>query len=73
MLQGLVRGVVGAKFRIKVAENSDANGITHGSIVLERVLAETANSFQISSSAGFATAADGLDKVSEREEYIETK
>jgi hypothetical protein len=29
--------MVGRKFRIEVAENSDANGITHGSIVLERV------------------------------------
>ena len=28
---------MGAKLRIKVAEDSDANGITHGSIVLERV------------------------------------
>jgi hypothetical protein len=36
-LQGVRGGVVGAEFRIEVAENSDANGITHGSIVLERV------------------------------------
>jgi hypothetical protein len=36
-LQGICRGMVGRKFRIEVAENSDANGITHGSIVLERI------------------------------------
>ncbi len=37
MLQRLGRGVVGTKFSIEIAEDSDANGITHGSIVLERV------------------------------------
>jgi hypothetical protein len=37
VLQGVGGGVVGTEFRIEVTENSDANGITHGSIVLERM------------------------------------
>jgi hypothetical protein len=35
VLQGFRSGGVGAEFRVEVAEDSDANGSTHGSIVLE--------------------------------------
>lgn len=35
MLQRVRGGVMGAEFGIKVAEDSDANGITHPSIVLD--------------------------------------
>jgi uncharacterized membrane protein len=37
MLQGVRGCVVGTEFGIKISENSDANGITHASIVLERM------------------------------------
>jgi hypothetical protein len=31
MLQGIVSGVVRAKIAVEVAQNSDANGVAHGS------------------------------------------
>jgi hypothetical protein len=37
VLEGLGGGGVGTEFRIEVPEDSDANGVTHGGIVLERV------------------------------------
>jgi len=36
-LQGARGGGVGTEFGVEVAEDSDANGIAHGSIVLEGV------------------------------------
>jgi hypothetical protein len=38
VLQGVRSSVVGAEFRIEVAKDSNANGITHGSIVLDEQL-----------------------------------
>jgi hypothetical protein len=35
VLQGVVGGVVRREFGIEVAEDSDANGVAHASIVLE--------------------------------------
>ena len=35
MLQGLAGGMVGTEFRIEVAQDSDANKVTHALIVLE--------------------------------------
>jgi hypothetical protein len=35
MLQGISSGVMGTEFSIEVAEDSDANRVAHGSIVLE--------------------------------------
>src|SRR5580698_4746036 len=35
VLKGVVGGGMGAKLRIKVAQNSDADGVAHGLIVLD--------------------------------------
>jgi hypothetical protein len=37
VLQRIGGGVVGGKFAIEVAKNCNANGLAHGSIVLERI------------------------------------
>ena len=37
VLQGIGGGVVGREFGLEVTEDSDANGILHGAIVLEHV------------------------------------
>ncbi len=36
VLEGVVGGVVGAEFGIEVSQDSDANGVTHALIVLNR-------------------------------------
>jgi hypothetical protein len=35
VLQGIVGGVVGAEFRVEVADNSDADSVGHGAILIE--------------------------------------
>jgi hypothetical protein len=37
VLQRVIRSMVRAEFGIKIAQNSDADGVAHGLIVLERM------------------------------------